>query len=92
MPNPVTQFSQDHHYASGIILIAVGLVGIVGSVTGELANMLAALWVPDALYTSGGSQADSGDSGGGISVGGIANGLINTNPFLGPIKWIEGIA
>ena len=62
MANGFSTFKQDHHYATGIILMAVGVTGAIGSFTGELANMLAALWVPDILFTSSGSQADTGTS------------------------------
>lgn len=44
-PKPKTE----HPYTVGIILIVVGLTGLVGSITGQLPAMIAALFVPDAL-------------------------------------------
>lgn len=44
-----------NHYATGITLITVGVFGIIGSITGELANMLAALWAPDTLADASGA-------------------------------------
>lgn len=49
-----SKFANDHHYASGIIFITVGVVGSIASVVGELPNVLAALWVPNILYTING--------------------------------------
>ena len=86
MANGLSQFSKDHHYASGLVLLTVGVVGVVGSATGTLANMLAALWVPDALFTDSGSQADSG---------GVNSPSSATNiwlPLIGPVgKWLTGL-
>lgn len=56
MANGFSTFKENHHYTSGILLVVVGGAGLVGSLTGELANMLAALFVPSILFTAGGSQ------------------------------------
>ncbi len=46
----VSQFTQSHSFVSGLILLLVGAVGVVGSVTGNLAGMIAALVDPTDLY------------------------------------------
>jgi hypothetical protein len=89
VPNGLTQFSSDHHYASGIILVTVGVVGAIGALTGELANLLAALWVPDILETASGQQADSGGLLGGANS--AANGLLIINPATGPTAVVGGL-
>lgn len=80
MANGFSSFAQDHHYASGLILMTVGAVGLVASVTGNLPNALAALWVPDILTTSEGNQAASGTSVGSIAGTGL-------NILGGPLVW-----
>lgn len=45
----VSSFKQDHHIVFGIGLLTVGVFGLIGSVTGSLAVMLAALFDPSAL-------------------------------------------
>ena len=97
MANGFSSFAQDHHYASGIILATIGVVGVVGSVTGNLPSMLAALWVPDILITSSGAQAASGSL---PSLGSLTNEALNplNNPTVnpaaglkilqGPLKWL----
>lgn len=49
--------SKAEHYVTGMVLVLVGGFGFIGSITGRLAPMLAALWVPDALQTTSGSSA-----------------------------------
>ncbi len=68
MANGFSSFKQDHHYASGILLATVGVVGVIGALTGNLANMLAALWVPDILFTAKGGQAAHKATGADIGV------------------------
>lgn len=46
-----------NHYATGLTLITVGVFGIVGALTGNLADMLAALFAPDTLSGPGGDAA-----------------------------------
>jgi hypothetical protein len=48
----VTQFTGSHSFVSGVILIAVGVAGVIGSLSGNLAAMIAALIDPMDLYTS----------------------------------------
>lgn len=67
--------SKGTHYATGIVLVTVGAFGVIGAVTGELANMLAALWVPDALVTSSGKSADSSTN---------SSGFAAPNPLASP--------
>ena len=84
------------HYASGIILVTVGIVGVVGSVTGELANMLAALWVPEILATASGTSAATNlATGAGNPLGSTENTVNNIstkinelNPITGPVAWV----
>lgn len=45
IPTPKTQ----HPYVVGIALVLIGGLGLIGSVTGTLPSMIAALFVPDAL-------------------------------------------
>lgn len=92
MANGFTTFKQNHSVITGLVLTTIGLVGVVGSVTGELANMIAALFVPDILFTASGGQADKGSSTA-SSVLGTANSVATTieeiNPVTGPIVWAE---
>jgi hypothetical protein len=45
-----TYFSQ-HSLLTGLALVIVGLLGVYGSLTGYLAEMIAALFDPEALNT-----------------------------------------
>ena len=51
LPKPRTH----HPYIVGITLMAVGGFALVGSITGALPSMLAALFVPNALVDAGGN-------------------------------------
>lgn len=42
--NALSSFKTEHHYVAGMVLVAIGLVGFAGSVTGRLAAMLAGLF------------------------------------------------
>jgi hypothetical protein len=53
LPKPKT----DHPYIVGIILVAVGGFALIGSITGSLPSMIAALFVPDALIDASGNSA-----------------------------------
>lgn len=75
-------FKEDHPYATGILLIVVAGFGVAGSVTGQLAAMLAALWVPTALEAN--QSYGQSSSGGGLNIGGIlkqglTGGLVDTS-------------
>lgn len=59
MAGAVSTFKSDHHIVFGIALGAVGVFGLIGSLTGSLAVMLAALFDPSALI--------DGSGGGGIN-------------------------
>lgn len=75
-------FKADHPYATGLLLIVVAGFGIAGSVTGQLAAMLAALWVPDALEVNqayGGSGGNPTGATGQI-IQGLTGGLLASNP------------
>lgn len=68
-------FKEDHPYATGLLLIVVAGFGVAGSVTGQLAAMLAALWVPTVLVANtdpgtGGSSGASGSGGPSVTLGG----------------------
>lgn len=52
LPKPRTH----HPYIVGLTLMVVGGFALVGSITGALPSMLAALFVPDALVDSGGNS------------------------------------
>ncbi len=39
-----SSYKSEHHYATGLVLVAVGVLGMAGSITGSLAAMLAALF------------------------------------------------
>lgn len=48
LPKPRTS----HPYIVGLSLVAIGLLSLVGSITGTLPSMIAALFVPNALGPS----------------------------------------
>lgn len=56
IPQPRTH----HPYLLGLILIVVGGFGLVGSVTGTLPSMIAALFDPSTLDDGSGSPASPG--------------------------------
>lgn len=60
MAGTIGQFKSDHHIVFGVSLLAVGVFGIIGSLTGSLAVMLAALFDPGALV-------DGSGGGGGVT-------------------------
>jgi hypothetical protein len=49
MANAIGGFKKDHHIVFGVVLATVGIFGVIGSLTGHLAVMLAALFDPGAL-------------------------------------------
>ncbi len=53
LPRPKT----NHPYVVGLVLTTIGGFAIIGSITGTLPSMLAALFVPNALIDSSGAQA-----------------------------------
>ena len=55
MANPLTGFKSEHHVIVGLTLTTVGVLGVIGSVTGRLAPMIAGLFDPSDLKPSGGS-------------------------------------
>lgn len=60
-------FRSDHHFVAGLILTAGGLLGIAGSLTGNLAAMLAGLFCNNggmntALYTVPTSQGGAANT------------------------------
>lgn len=83
MANGFSKFASDHHYASGIVLIAVGLVGVVGSLTGTLAATLAALWAPGTLVqpATGGSQVPASVKAAAAKAGLSSQGVNNLQKF-----------
>lgn len=54
LPKPRTH----HPYIVGLSLIVIGGFALIGSITGALPSMLAALFVPDALVDSAGNSGD----------------------------------
>lgn len=54
----LSSFKTEHHYVSGLALTGIGLIGILGSLTGSLAAMMAGLFCNSngantALYSTG---------------------------------------
>jgi hypothetical protein len=60
MASAIGSFKQGHHIVFGVALAAVGVFGMIGSVTGNLACMIAALFDPSILV-------DASSGGGGIT-------------------------
>ena len=58
-------FKTEHHYVSALALIGIGVLGMVGSITGSLAAMLAGLFLNNngkntGLVTVGAPAAGGG--------------------------------
>jgi hypothetical protein len=62
----------------GLIFIVVGVAGIVGSITGTIPAMIAALWDPPVLVDKQGASVAPGFLG---SLGEIAAGATTLNPL-----------
>jgi hypothetical protein len=56
IPSPRTK----HPYILGLLLISGGCLMLIGSITGTLPSMIAALFDPNALDDSGGNPASPG--------------------------------
>jgi hypothetical protein len=67
-----------HSYVMGTVLITIGAVGVVGSATGKLADMLAALFIPDILFNSTSGSAAPVSTPTGAVTSGILAGI---SPF-----------
>lgn len=74
LPRPKTT----HPYLVGLIFIVVGVAGIVGSITGTIPAMIAALWDPPVLVDKQGASVAPGFLG---SLGEIAAGATTLNPL-----------
>lgn len=74
-------------YATGIVLVLVGVFGAIGSITGTLPSMLAALWVPEILTTSTGSSAVASNP-----LNSAANAINLLNPVTGPVQAVGDAA
>jgi hypothetical protein len=74
--NGFSSFKDDHHYASGMILVLVGVVVAIGGATGTLAAALAALWTTpsDSLYETAGGGTPATDTVGNSPLAGGAPG------------------
>lgn len=80
MANPLS----DHHVIVGVALVAIGVFGVLGSVTGRLAPMIAGLFDPSDLtgtVSSGGS---------GNLVGNASGGTVLNVAGAGPSQTIQG--
>lgn len=75
------------NYFIGLTLIAVGIVGALGSFTGSLASMLAALWDPNALSSVPGTGGTT--NAGGTQTSGPLTG-VNLTPVSGGGYKISG--
>ena len=82
LPRPKTT----HPYLVGLIFVAIGLAGMVGSITGSLPAMIAALWDPPILVDKTGASVAPGFLG---SVGEIAAGVTNINPLQEVEGWVH---
>ncbi len=76
LPKPKTS----HPYVVGLIFTGIGLFSLVGSITGTLPSMLAALFVPQALEDASGKNAAGPDHAGG-PLGPL------TGPITNPIEF-----
>ena len=85
LPKPKTE----HPYIVGLILIATGVLGMIGSVTGQLPAMVAALFDPGVLTDkTGSSPGILGDleniaSG---SPSGILGGIVKYSSEINPLN------
>lgn len=76
----------DSKHGIAVLVLALGLTTIVGSITGQMAPMLAALFEPDLLVNKSGNKAVAvAPSVGGKNLGsillnpaGVAGGIANT--------------
>lgn len=80
LPKPRTK----HPYVVGGVLMLIGGFGLIGSLTGTLPSMLAALFVPNALVDSQGNHPQSLID---AALGGL-NPLNPSSPFS-PVHWID---
>lgn len=80
VPTPRTQ----HPYIAGLLLIIVGGVGLIGSITGNLPAMIAALFDPDTL-----AERQSGAGVVSSIIGDVGTGF--TGVLLGPVAPYVGI-
>ena len=77
LPQPRTH----HPYILGLILITTGGFMLIGSVTGTLPSMLAALFVPNALDDTGGNPLEP-----------LASTLLGKNATQGSVNAFATIA
>lgn len=45
------EFTRTHSFVTGVILTTIGIVGLFGAISGNLATMLAALFEPTDIFT-----------------------------------------
>jgi hypothetical protein len=87
IPSPKTT----HPYIVGFVLIVVGGFSLVGSLTGDLPAMIAALFVPDALEDKNGNSG--GDFVGQLILASesvITAGVVGGNPFTRVWNVVKG--
>ena len=72
-----------HPYVVGLILIVVGCVGLVGSITGNLPAMLGALFDPNAIMDTSGNAAGPNITSKSLTSA-QGNQLSNTIGLIGP--------
>jgi hypothetical protein len=72
-----------HPYIVGLSLVAVGAFGLVGSITGTLPSMIAALFVPNALVDKAGNTPAPTllNKAASLSEGIVTGGVVGTNPI-----------
>jgi len=97
MANPLSQVKNDHHIIFGIALILVGGFGVIGSLTGRLAPMIAGLFDPSDLVSASGGSGNllSAETGPGnvvaVGGGGIANAVQGTGIPTGISDLVTGL-
>jgi hypothetical protein len=82
-----------HSYITGTILIAVGAFGIFGSLSGNLAPMIAALFAPQYLdATQGANNTNAqGVTGELTKANSLAQEALETNPITAPLTILKGL-
>lgn len=81
-----------HNYIAGLGLMAIGVTGFIGSIGGNLAPMIAALFAPQYLGASSKGQPTSNQS----LATQLTNSILNlnpltNNPITGPLGAVDKV-